>query len=421
MSKRKIPEKRKSEEQENQSEEPASKKLAPIFQPKSSIADGVWKNLKDDLMIFTMNGVVAREKILGFDLDGTLIKTRSGGHFAKNDDDWQLWANNVSKKIAEYFENDYKICIFTNQKGMQLGHVKPEGFKRKIQAICGKIGVPIQVFISMGPPEFRKPYIGMWTRLEKYENGGVTVKRDESLYVGDAAGRIPSSTRPKKDHSAADRLFALNLKLPFKTPEQFFLDQPKEEPYELKSFDPHEILDNPEIVQFDPADTVIPYPGTEVIVFVGYPGSGKSAVANQLKEKYGYGVVCRDELKTWEKVVAKAKEMLKAKKSVIVDCTNPDAASRQRYVKLAKELNVQCRCFVMNTSYEHAQHNNAFRLLIGTDKAHKGVNTMVMNVFRKNFTEPTVKEGFIEVVKVNFVPMFQEPSHRDIYEMRLTD
>lgn len=59
---------------------------------------------------------------------------------------------------------------------------------------------------------------------------------------------------------------------------------------------------------------------------------------------------------------------------------------RQRYVKLAKELNVQCRCFVMNTSYEHAQHNNAFRLLIGTDKAHKGVNTMVMNVFRKNFT-----------------------------------
>lgn len=61
---------------------------------------------------------------------------------------------------------------------------------------------------------------------------------------------------------------------------------------------------------------------------MGYPGSGKSAVANQLKEKYGYGVVCRDELKTWEKVVAKAKEMLKAKKSVIVDCTNPDAASR---------------------------------------------------------------------------------------------
>ena len=50
-----------------------------------------------------------------------------------------------------------------------------------------------EVFISNGPPEFRKPYIGMWTRLEKYKNDLVKVKRDESLYVGDAAGRISSA------------------------------------------------------------------------------------------------------------------------------------------------------------------------------------------------------------------------------------
>jgi hypothetical protein len=39
-----------------------------MFQSKGGIADGVWKVLNDELMVFTMNGVVAREKILGFDL-----------------------------------------------------------------------------------------------------------------------------------------------------------------------------------------------------------------------------------------------------------------------------------------------------------------------------------------------------------------
>uniref|UniRef100_A0A914EKU5 Uncharacterized protein n=1 Tax=Acrobeloides nanus TaxID=290746 RepID=A0A914EKU5_9BILA len=290
-----------------------------------------------------------------------------------------------------------------------------QDFKRKIQAICGKIGVPMQVFISNGPPEFRKPYIGMWTRLEKYKNDLVKVKRDESLYVGDAAGRISSVTKPEKDRSAADRLFALNLKVPFKTPEQFFLDQLEEEPYELRSFDPSAVLENTGVSQFDPADTVIPSSETEAIVLVGYPSSGKSVFANQLEEKYGYGVVCSYWHEASAKCVAKAKEMLKTGKSVIVDGWNPD--SRNPYVKLAKQMEIPCRCFVMNTSYEHARHNNAFGILIGTDKERP---PMEMDMFRDNFKIPTVKEGFTEVAKVNFVPMFQEPSHREIYEMRLT-
>lgn len=47
----------------------------------------------------------------------------------------------------------------------------------------------------------------------------------ESFFCGDAAGR-PANCEPnkkKKDFSSADRLFALNVKLKFFTPEEYFL------------------------------------------------------------------------------------------------------------------------------------------------------------------------------------------------------
>lgn len=54
-------------------------------------------------------------------------------------------------------------------------------------------------------------------------NEGLTVDKQESFYVGDAAGRPEISKKRKKDHSCADRLFALNIDIQFFTPEEHFL------------------------------------------------------------------------------------------------------------------------------------------------------------------------------------------------------
>lgn len=89
---------------------------------------------------------------------------------------------------------------------------------------------------------------------------------------------------------------------------------------------------------------------------VGSPGSGKSHFAKHYLKEYEY--VNRDILGSWQKCIAKVEQYLNQGKSVVVDNTNPDLASRQRYTEITKKHNVPIRCFVMTTSPEHAKHNN---------------------------------------------------------------
>lgn len=76
------------------------------------------------------------------------------------------------------------------------------------------------------------------------------------------------------------------------------------------------------------ADTLVPSLNQEIIILVGVPGCGKSHFARNMSEKFGYAVVNRDSLKTWQKCVDTTKILLRTGKSVIIDNTNADVESR---------------------------------------------------------------------------------------------
>lgn len=96
----------------------------------------------------------------------------------------------------------------------------------------------------------------------------------------------------------------------------------------------------------------MPSKSIELIIIVGYPGSGKSTFARKLEREYGYACVNRDTLKTWQKCVSTAANIIDNGKSVIIDNTNPDIESRKRYVDIAKQKKIRCRCFIMNVDFE---------------------------------------------------------------------
>uniref|UniRef100_A0A8C4SD49 Bifunctional polynucleotide phosphatase/kinase n=2 Tax=Erpetoichthys calabaricus TaxID=27687 RepID=A0A8C4SD49_ERPCA len=367
------------------------------------------------LMIFTKAGVQASSKIAGFDIDGTIITTKSGKVFPVNTDDWKILYSEIPGKLKELLQNGFKVVFFTNQMGIARGKLKPEDFKKKVEAIIQRLDVPIQVLVATGSGIFRKPVLGMWDYQCKKASCGLPIDIDQSLYVGDAAGR-PANWAPgrkKKDFSCGDRLFALNAGLQFFTPEEYFLGW-KKAPFTMPEFDPRKL--DPKASLFSPPTASLTSNEQEIIVAVGYPASGKSTFFQKHLVRAGYTYISRDVLGSWQKCVAACEKAIHEGKRVIIDNTNPDIESRSRYLKISREATVPCRCFLFTATLEQAKHNNRFREMCSSGKGHVPVNDMVFNSYKSKFVAPSLGEGFTEIVGINFVPQFEDKQSEALYK-----
>ncbi|XP_077313208.1 bifunctional polynucleotide phosphatase/kinase [Lithobates pipiens] len=366
------------------------------------------------LLVFNKKGVRAFSKIAGFDIDGTIITTKSGKVFPTNADDWRILYSEIPKKLKELLKDGYKVVFFTNQMGISRGKLRPEVFKAKVEAILDKLDIPVQVFVATGMGIYRKPVTGMWDYLCEKANDGIKVQKEDCIYVGDAAGR-PANWAPdrkKKDFSCSDRLFALNIGIQFYTPEEFFLGW-KKASFQFPTFDPKKLDPNGPL--YEPPSASLVSSSTEVVVTIGFPGAGKSTFIKEHLVSKGYAYANRDTLGTWQKCVAACEEALKNGKSIVIDNTNPDVESRGRYISCAKKAGVPARCFLFTATIEQAKHNNRFREMTYTGKGHVSVNDMVINSYKSKYVAPSLNEGFTEILKINFVPSFKHPELKSLY------
>ncbi|XP_044265642.1 uncharacterized protein F21D5.5-like [Tribolium madens] len=373
---------------------------------------GKWEELDGrDLLIFTTDNCEPQSAIAAFDLDGTLIKTKSGARFPKDPDDWISHINSVPQKLQKLYDKGHKVVIFANQSDLSNDFSKVKGFKKKIEAIITKLSVPVQVFIATGKSIYRKPAPGMWNVFIESKNGGVAIDIEKSFYVGDEAGRENNwAPKKNKDPSICDRLFALNVGLKFYTPEEYFLGFPPA-PHIMPEFDPRRLSND--------AYPQIATGKQEVIIMVGTLGSGKSHFCKNFLVPKGYVHVSQDKLGSWKKFTKMLEDCLQKKQSVVIDNTNPDKESRQKFIDVAKRKQVDCRCFIMTTSHNHVKHNIRFRNI--TDKSQLPVGDLNLNSYKKAFQEPEMAEGFSEIVKIPFIPKFEKAEHEKLYKMFLLE
>ncbi|RZF35075.1 hypothetical protein LSTR_LSTR009667 [Laodelphax striatellus] len=381
-----------------------------------SYDENVWESIdQDKLLIYSTKGLRSSNKIASYDMDGTIILTKSGKVFPVDKDDWRLFSPVVKTELRKLHESGFKIVIFTNQAGISRGKTKVPDFKFKVEKIANTLEVPVQVFVATSEDKYRKPVPGMWEVLIQKKNDGLDYSESECFFVGDAAGRVENwAPKKKKDFSCADRLFALNIGITFHTPDAHFLKLP-EGKFALPGFNPSLLFSNNVSI----ADKEIVSKSKEVVVMVGSPGSGKSFFANTYLVKAGYSYVNRDSLGSWQRCVSSMESALHGGRSVVIDNTNPDEETRKRYIDVAVKLNTPCRCFLMNSTIEHARHNNKFRQLVGDP--HVPVNTIIINSYGKKFVPPMLKEGFTDIVKVNFLPKFDDPEREKLYRMYLLE
>lgn len=171
--------------------------------------NGKWHRPFENLFIYVSDNIKNTRHIAAFDLDNTLTVTKSGNKFAKYRADIMLMEHRL-RILKSLYKSGYTIIIFTNQKSTtdkrkEFSMDKIINFIRLIKEI------PIILLMSTGNDEYRKPSIGMWTVLNK-----IISPINSAFYVGDAAGR-------PNDFSDSDKKFAENIKIPFYTPEEFFV------------------------------------------------------------------------------------------------------------------------------------------------------------------------------------------------------
>ena len=77
-------------------------------------------------------------------MDGTLILTKSGKVHPVDENDWRIGFDTCFKKLKQLNADEFKLVIFTNQKGLSKA-MSTDPFRKKIQFIQQKLNVPLQV------------------------------------------------------------------------------------------------------------------------------------------------------------------------------------------------------------------------------------------------------------------------------------
>ncbi|KAI9206310.1 polynucleotide kinase 3 phosphatase-domain-containing protein [Polychytrium aggregatum] len=374
----------------------------------------------ETLLIATAGDQTPSSKIAAFDLDDTWIVPKSKRVHSKDADDWKWIYVGSPDKLRALVKEGFRIVVLTNQGGL-TNDDKEEIFRTKVENIAATLdGVPLLLVAAKGRDHFRKPRLGMWEYFATHLNGGVEIDLSASYYVGDAAGR-PNDWTPgfKKDWADTDRKLALNMRVDFHIPETFFGNQ-KTPPLPLLEFDPAVYLESVvDKAAPEPAlalDAAARQQQPDVVVFVGFPASGKSHAALKHFVPNGYVHVNQDNCRSRAACLKLAEQSLQNKSSIVIDNTNPDRKAREGYVALAKKYGASVRCLWFRASLDLCNHNNAYREHI--QKAdHSHVPDVAFASFRSRFEEPLVDEGFGEVIPIDFVPQFESDAEKQSWLM----
>lgn len=272
--------------------------------------------------------------IAAFDMDWTLICPREGRKFPVDVEDWQWLRPEVPERIRDV-ARDYRIVIITDQsKQWRL---------RQIMAVINTLGVPVTAIVG---GVTKKPSTE-WVLKALGPDDGAQI----AMYVGDAAGR-------PGDWSDVDRVLAERLGVPFHAADAFW----------------------PPIVRVVPPITT-----REVVVMVGFPGSGKSTVARTLEER-GYYRVDGDAFGTATAMIRDAERQSgHHDQSIVFDSTAGTIVRRKLFVDWAKERSLPVRFVWVQTGMEEAMRWNATR--------EKPVPVVAFYTYRKRFEPPTEAEG----------------------------
>lgn len=312
-------------------------------------------NLEQHMFNIKLNNFTYRSKMAGFDYDQTLVKPKTNSTFSKDENDWMWLRPNVPLILTEIYKKGYAIVIFTNQSKSQPFKIK------QIINVFTILKLPVNIFIETDK-SFKKPNPYMYNL---YTDKRAIINKNNSFYVGDALGR-------PGDFADSDKQFAINCNIKYLSPEEMF-------PF-IKESNSTSIINIPNY--------------REIILMMGYPGSGKSTFAENNFKNHPYIIIHGDDYKS-ESALKKAFKLTienHPDKSIILDATHSNKKKRQIFIEIAQKESIPIRVIHLTTSIEEAMHRNLQRI--------KPVPKIALYLYRKNFEKPEKSEGLYEIINI---------------------
>jgi len=329
------------------------------------------------------------KKIILFDLDYTLIKTKSGKTFPIDKNDWDYLIDIVPLTITQYINNNSICGIISNQKGLKNKELI-NNWIDKMNNINKKLGLHF-VFVSLKDDNFRKPLPSSWDYIKNNYLNFIDCdqirKKLKIYYVGDAFGR-------RNDFSDTDYKFAINCKFKFKTPELFFK-------FNLNNNSVNGTITYPIINywKIDEQNTFLQniYDLIEtndkiLILLIGFPASGKSFIRKEIiKKYYSFYYINNDDLqnKIHDPHLILTNKNLQNYNNIIEDNTNLNIDNRK------KILNNFDSFLKIGIWFDYDQdvikHLNYMRMFWFGSKL---INPIIYKTLNKSFNKPTLSEGF---------------------------
>uniref|UniRef100_H2YVA1 Uncharacterized protein n=1 Tax=Ciona savignyi TaxID=51511 RepID=H2YVA1_CIOSA len=63
--------------------------------------EGVWRSVEEGMLVYESVGIKHSSRVVAFDLDSTLISTKSGKRFATDYEDWKIMLPLIPKKLKQ--------------------------------------------------------------------------------------------------------------------------------------------------------------------------------------------------------------------------------------------------------------------------------------------------------------------------------
>jgi predicted NAD-dependent protein-ADP-ribosyltransferase YbiA (DUF1768 family)/predicted kinase len=314
--------------------------------------------------------------------------------------------------IRHYINNGYRLVIFDSMKPTSENEANK--IKPLIKQIVDTINLPLQMFISFTDDINRLPITGMWDQFVDKQKELYDINVNGRVHVGKKGGREPSEL-------ALDFLFALNAKMTYSTPELFFdkINAPDIGKYNFPTYNPS--IQASTDTLYDPPNTTLNIYKREIIILVGHNGAGKTTFINNYNLQNTYNIVNGKHIDAAEylKTLINMSEM----SICIDDDKNVTHESRKRYEDIAHENNIPCRYFCFSLPLDHRLHNIKFRRLMKKESLERFVTDD--NESDDNESNVTNDYDFLKdlqgkaIVKVNFIPQFQDDNQQYYYNMYL--